>query len=109
MLRCQQPCSGVYNEHVFQAMDYVLDQASQHGMRVIIALTDYWKITDGVQQARLACAHAQLDITSTSCTVHFRSCSCSQVHSPSAERSLTACSRRAWPALIRVSTPGPVA
>ena len=62
MLKCQQPRSGVYNEHVFQALDYVLDQASQHGMRVIIALTDYWKITDGVQQARLACAHAQLNI-----------------------------------------------
>lgn len=99
----------MYNEHVFQALDYVLDQASQHGMRVIIALTDYWKITDGVQQARLACAHAQLNISSTSFTLHSRSCSCSQMRSPIAERLLTACSRRAWPALIRVSTLGPVA
>lgn len=42
--------AGVYNEQVFKAMDFVLDQASQHGMRVIVALTDYWKVTDGVQQ-----------------------------------------------------------
>lgn len=62
LLRSQQLRSGVYNEHVFQALDYVLDQASQHGMRVIIALTDYWKITDGVQQARLAPVYAQLGI-----------------------------------------------
>lgn len=33
-------------------MDFVLDQATQHGMRVIVALTDYWKVTDGVQQVK---------------------------------------------------------
>lgn len=45
--------AGQYNEQVFKAMDYVLDQASRNGMRVIVALTDYWKITDGVQQVLL--------------------------------------------------------
>ena len=45
--------AGMYNEQVFKAMDFVLDQASQHGMRAIVALTDYWKVTDGVQQVRI--------------------------------------------------------
>ena len=44
----------MYNEQVFKAVDFVLDQAGQHGMRVIVALTDYWKVTDGVQQV---CPH----------------------------------------------------
>ena len=49
--RALRACAaGVYNEQVFKAMDFVLDQASRHGMRAIVALTDYWKVTDGVQQ-----------------------------------------------------------
>ena len=39
---------------MFKAIDYVLDQMSQQGIRVIVAFIDYWKQTDGVQQARLS-------------------------------------------------------
>lgn len=44
--------AGQYNEVVFKAIDYILDQMGQQGIRVIIAFIDYWKQTDGVQQAR---------------------------------------------------------
>jgi hypothetical protein len=44
----------VYNETVFKTIDYILDQMRQSGIRVIVALTDYWKTTDGVQQVRNA-------------------------------------------------------
>jgi hypothetical protein len=46
--------AGQYNEQVFKALDYVLSEAARAGMRVIVALTDYWKPTDSVQQARAA-------------------------------------------------------
>ncbi|EIE22964.1 glycoside hydrolase, partial [Coccomyxa subellipsoidea C-169] len=36
-----------YNEEVWKAIDYILDQMSQNGIRVIVALIDYWKKTDG--------------------------------------------------------------
>ncbi|KAK9826448.1 hypothetical protein WJX81_007622 [Elliptochloris bilobata] len=45
-----QPSPGQYNEQAFAATDLVLALAAQHGMKVIVAITDYWKITDGVQQ-----------------------------------------------------------
>lgn len=31
-----------YSELAFQALDYVIDQAGRHGIRVILVLTDYW-------------------------------------------------------------------
>ena len=43
-----QTAPGVYNEAVFRGLDYALDQASQHNIRVILALIDYWQ--GGVQQ-----------------------------------------------------------
>ena len=46
------PCTGQYNEQVFKSIDYILDQMSQNGIRVIVALIDYWKKTDGVEQVR---------------------------------------------------------
>ena len=45
-------CAGQYNEEVFKAIDFILDQMSQNGIRVIVALIDYWKETDGVQQVQ---------------------------------------------------------
>ena len=47
---CGLPRAGQYNEQVFKAIDYILDQMSQNGIRVIVALIDYWKKTDGVEQ-----------------------------------------------------------
>ena len=52
--------AGVYNETVFKGIDYTLDQMANQGIRVIIAFIDYWKQTDGVQQARsAACLRGQ--------------------------------------------------
>lgn len=42
--------TGQYNENVFKAIDFILDQMAQNGIRVIIAIIDYWKKTDGVEQ-----------------------------------------------------------
>jgi hypothetical protein len=50
--------AGKYDETVFKAIDYVLDQMSQQGIRVIVAFIDYWKKTDGVQQVRSPGLHA---------------------------------------------------
>ena len=52
----------MYNETVFQAIDYILDQMADSGIRVIIALIDYWKQTDGVQQARSTLASCAVKI-----------------------------------------------
>ena len=49
------PTAGVYNETVFEAIDYILDQMADSGIRVIVAFIDYWKNTDGVQQASACC------------------------------------------------------
>ena len=43
-------CAGQYNEQVFKAIDFILNEMSKQGIKVIVALVDYWKMTDGVQQ-----------------------------------------------------------
>ena len=42
--------AGQYNEQVFKAIDFVLNEMGKQGIKVIVALVDYWKKTDGVQQ-----------------------------------------------------------
>ena len=37
-----QPYPGVFNEHTLEALDFVIAQAASHGMRVILALVNYW-------------------------------------------------------------------
>ncbi|KAK9866630.1 hypothetical protein WJX84_008538 [Apatococcus fuscideae] len=44
----QNLLNGVYNESVFKAFDYILDSAARHNVKVIIALADNWKQTDGI-------------------------------------------------------------
>jgi len=41
------PQPGVYNEQVFQGLDYFLDQLSQRGIRVVMVLNNYWEWTGG--------------------------------------------------------------
>eukprot|EP00884_Botryococcus_braunii_P017464 jgi/Botrbrau1/4400/Bobra.105_2s0043.1 len=41
-----QSAPGQYNEQVFRAFDYVLDQAAKHGLRVIVALANNWDAAD---------------------------------------------------------------
>lgn len=40
----------MYNEPVFKSIDYILNEMAKQGIKVIVALIDYWKATDGVQQ-----------------------------------------------------------
>ena len=40
---CLQESAGVYNEVTFRALDWLLDQASRHGIRVILSFADNWK------------------------------------------------------------------
>jgi len=44
--------AGQYNEPVFKSIDFILNEMSKQGIKVIVALIDYWKKTDGVEQAR---------------------------------------------------------
>ncbi|KAK9861038.1 hypothetical protein WJX84_009430 [Apatococcus fuscideae] len=46
---------GQYNESVFKSFDYVLDAAARHNVKLIIALSDNWKPTDGIQTYAKAC------------------------------------------------------
>ena len=67
--RCRVACNaGQYDEAVFKAIDYILDQMSQQGIRVIVAFIDYWKKTDGVQQVRPPGHHAAA-VPTTYCRV----------------------------------------
>lgn len=46
----EQTEPGNYNEVALKGLDYVLNEARQFGMRVIIALTDNWKYLNGAGQ-----------------------------------------------------------
>ena len=37
------PPGVVYNEAMLQGLDYVVDQARQHNLRVLLVLTDYFR------------------------------------------------------------------
>lgn len=45
-----QPSPGVYNEAVFQGLDYFLAQLSLRGMRAVMILNNYWEWTGGMAQ-----------------------------------------------------------
>jgi mannan endo-1,4-beta-mannosidase len=47
-----------FNEDAYKGLDYVLDSAARHGMRVILHFTDNWEYYGG---ARVYCAWAGLD------------------------------------------------
>ena len=44
--------AGQYSEQVFKSIDFILNEMSKQGIKVIVALIDYWKKTDGVEQVR---------------------------------------------------------
>jgi mannan endo-1,4-beta-mannosidase len=54
-----QPSPGVYNETNFRALDYVLDQADRHGVRLILALVNGPPDFGGVAQYVKWCAPGQ--------------------------------------------------
>ena len=35
---------------MFKSIDFILNEMGKQGIKVIVALVDYWKATDGVQQ-----------------------------------------------------------
>jgi mannan endo-1,4-beta-mannosidase len=45
-----QRSPGVYEEHAFQAMDYVIWQAREHGIKLIITLVNNWDDYGGMNQ-----------------------------------------------------------
>ena len=49
-----QPTPGRHSEDALQALDWVLHTASQYGLRVVLTLTDNWRIKDGKKQVRLS-------------------------------------------------------
>ena len=42
--------AGKYSERAFQAIDYILDEASKVGVRLILTMADNWSPADSKQQ-----------------------------------------------------------
>ncbi|KAL3155965.1 hypothetical protein ABBQ32_012960 [Trebouxia sp. C0010 RCD-2024] len=42
--------AGKYSEHAFQALDYILDEASKHGVRLLLTLVNNWDNADSKTQ-----------------------------------------------------------
>lgn len=45
-----QTAPGVYNEATFQGLDYMIDQARVHGVKLILAFTSNWTPTGGIPE-----------------------------------------------------------
>lgn len=45
-----QPAPGEYNEEAFKRMDYIIKRASDYGLKLIVALTNYWADFGGMPQ-----------------------------------------------------------
>lgn len=48
---CPQASPGVFNENTFKALDWLLDEARRHGLRVILSFADNWKYPGEVSVA----------------------------------------------------------
>lgn len=42
--------AGKYSEHAFQALDYILDEASKYGIRLLLTLVNNWDNADSKTQ-----------------------------------------------------------
>lgn len=42
--------TGKYSEHAFQALDYILDEASKYGVRLLLTLVNNWDNSDSKTQ-----------------------------------------------------------
>ena len=65
--------AGKYNEQAFQALDYILDEASKVGVRVLLTLSDNWAPTDSKEQvgvSRLDSLQDNALCRSWACTMH---------------------------------------
>ncbi|KAK9820359.1 hypothetical protein WJX72_009412 [[Myrmecia] bisecta] len=45
-----QASPGMYNEDVFEGLDFIVEEARLHGLRVIISFADNWKLAGGVDE-----------------------------------------------------------
>ncbi|KAI7906703.1 glycoside hydrolase superfamily [Cokeromyces recurvatus] len=45
-----QPSIGHYNEHLFEALDYLLDEMSKRGMTAVMTLSNFWHWSGGFSQ-----------------------------------------------------------
>lgn len=45
-----QTAPGIYNEHAFQSLDFVFDEARKWGLKIIMSLIDNWVYYNGVDQ-----------------------------------------------------------
>ena len=58
---CQTPSNhsvyftGKYSEHAFQALDYILDEASKYGVRLLLTLVNNWDNADSKTQVNFHC------------------------------------------------------
>ena len=43
-------CAGVYDEATRVGMDWVIQQASQRGIRLVLVLANYWAMYGGIDQ-----------------------------------------------------------
>lgn len=55
----QWRAAGKYSEHAFQALDYILDEASKYGVRLLLTLVNNWDNADSKTQARHLAQHTQ--------------------------------------------------
>ena len=42
-----QPAPGVFQERVFRALDFVMAEAGRRGLKLLLALTNYWQVGEG--------------------------------------------------------------
>jgi mannan endo-1,4-beta-mannosidase len=69
-----QPQAGVYNETAFRALDYVLHKADLAGIRLLVALVNYWSDYGGMPQYVQWCAPGQ------SIDAFYTNASCKQLY-----------------------------
>lgn len=65
--------AGRYSEHAFQALDYILDEASKYGVRLLLTLVNNWDNADSkTQVCYTACSPfcpPRLHLTATYCNM----------------------------------------
>lgn len=75
---CRDSCAGVYDERVFRGLDYVIAQAARHGIKVIVALNNYWENSDSVGNVSTALdgVNPRMSLLATVTTVVYCQTTC---------------------------------
>ena len=64
--------AGKYSERAFQALDYILDEASEVGVRLILTMADNWSPADSKQQVHFPFSLSMPSAASIP-SIHFHS------------------------------------